>query len=70
LDVALLSLGAVGHGRIATVPGPPFVIRLLPAATAQLMVPVPPLSINRHLFNDDRARPGEKHGLYAVRPKS
>jgi hypothetical protein len=43
---------------------------VLPAMTTQLMMPVPPLSLNRYLFDDDRARLGERHGLCAVMPSS
>jgi hypothetical protein len=38
--------------------------------TTQLMMPVPPLSFNRYLSNDDRTRLGERHSLRAVMPSS
>jgi hypothetical protein len=34
------------------------------------MMPVPPLSFNRYLSNDDRTRLGERHSLRAVMPSS
>jgi hypothetical protein len=46
------------------------VVWLLPALPTQLMVPVPPLSFNRHLFSDDRIRLDERHSLCAVMPNS
>jgi hypothetical protein len=63
-------LGAVGAGLITTMLGSVVVVWLLPAMTTQLMMPVPPLSFNRYLFDDDRARLGERHGLCAVMPSS
>lgn len=33
-------------------------------------MPVPPLSLNCYLFNDDRTRLGERHSLRAVMPSS
>jgi hypothetical protein len=63
-------LGAVGAGLITTMLGSVVVVWLLPAMTTQLMMPVPPLSFNRYLFDDDRTRLGERHGLCAVMPNS
>jgi len=53
-------LRAVGAGLIASMSGPVLVILLLPAMTTQLMMPVPLLSFNRHLFNDNRPRLDER----------
>jgi hypothetical protein len=43
---------------------------LLPAMTTQLMMSVPPLSFNRHLFNDNRPRLDERQSLRVVMPGS
>ena len=61
-------LRAVGAGLITAMLGSVVVVWSLPAMTTQLMVPVPPLSFNRYLFNNDRTRLGERHGLCAVMP--
>src|ERR1700754_20065 len=62
-------LCAVGAGLIAAVPRLAFVVRLLVAATAQLMMPLPPLSFDARLCSDDRAGLGRRHSLRAVKPR-
>ena len=57
----MLSFWTLDVGLIAGLPGPLFVVQLLPAATAQLVMPVPPLSLNGHFFVDDRARLDWRH---------
>jgi len=63
-------LRAVGAGLIASTSGPVLVVLLLPAMTTQLMMPMPPLSFNRHLFNDNRPRLDERQSLRVVMPGS
>jgi hypothetical protein len=63
-------LRPVGAGLIASTSGPVLVVLLLPAMTTQLMMSVPPLSFNRHLFNDNRPRLDERQSLRVVMPGS
>src|SRR5258706_236777 len=45
-------------------------VQLLPAMTAQLMMPVPPLVLHRYRLSDHHTQLGERHGLRAVMPSS
>jgi hypothetical protein len=60
--------GAVVDPLIVTVLVPVFVVCLLSAVPAELMMPMSPLGFNCHFFNGGQTWPGEKHGSCAAGP--